>query len=48
MSCEFIRDDCDNIWFVYANKIQYRKMNDLVNVIGAAPDPEEEKQAIAF
>ena len=21
MSAEFVKDDCDNVWFVYANKI---------------------------
>ena len=25
MQAEFIRDECDNIWFVYASKIHYRK-----------------------
>ena len=48
MSAEFVRDDYDNVWFVYANKIQYRKMVDLVNMSGAIADPEEEKQALAF
>ena len=48
MSAEFVRDDYDNVWFVYANKIQYRKMRDLVNIAGVVPDPEEEKQALVF
>ena len=26
MSAEFVKDDCDNVWFVYANKIQYRRV----------------------
>ena len=48
MSAEFVRDDYDNVWFVYANKIQYRKIADLVNMAGVVPDAEEEKQAMAF
>ena len=48
MSAEFVRDDYDNVWFVFANKIQYRKIPDLVNIAGVVPDAEEEKQALAF
>lgn len=25
MQAEYVRDDCDNIWFIYANKIVYQR-----------------------
>ena len=34
MTAEFVRDDYDNVWFVYASKIQYRKCKDPVNIAG--------------
>ena len=26
MLAEFVRDECGNIWFIYASKIHYRKV----------------------
>eukprot|EP00353_Schmidingerella_taraikaensis_P001509 CAMPEP_0185599730 /NCGR_PEP_ID=MMETSP0434-20130131/82901_1 /TAXON_ID=626734 ORGANISM="Favella taraikaensis, Strain Fe Narragansett Bay" /NCGR_SAMPLE_ID=MMETSP0434 /ASSEMBLY_ACC=CAM_ASM_000379 /LENGTH=49 /DNA_ID=CAMNT_0028229231 /DNA_START=628 /DNA_END=777 /DNA_ORIENTATION=- len=26
MLAEFVRDDCNNVWFTYANKIVYRRV----------------------
>ena len=49
MSAEFVRDDCDNVWFVFANKIQYRRNQSLASKIpGFVSDAEAEQQAILF
>jgi len=47
MHAEFIRDDCDNVWFVYANKITYRRMVKPISE-GLISEAEKEKQAMQF
>lgn len=44
MSAEFIKDDFDNIWFVYANKIQYRRIEPMSKIPGFVNEEEAEKQ----
>lgn len=46
MSAEFVRDDCDNVWFTYANKIQYRRCKNLNLVPGFASEEEAQQQAV--
>lgn len=46
MHAEFLKDDYDNIWFVYANKIQYRRCKTLSMIAGFASEAEAEQQAI--
>ena len=46
MSAEFVRDDYDNVWFTYANKIQYRRCKNLNKIQGFANEAEAEQQAI--
>ena len=45
MSAEFVRDDKDNVWFVFANKIQYRHYKIPVCPTASFRDPEQEKKA---
>ena len=45
MTAEFVRDDHDNIWFVYANKINYRRMVKGLSE-GLISEAEKEKQAM--
>ena len=45
MNAEFIRDDCDNIWWTYANKIQYRKVERKKT---QEEDAEDDAQTVAF
>ncbi len=47
MTAEFVRDDHDNIWFVYANKINYRRMVKGLSE-GLISEAEKEKQAMQF
>jgi len=34
MMAEFVRDDTDNVWFVYANRIQYRPCQNILKIPG--------------
>lgn len=43
MVAEFIRDDQDNVWFTFANKITYRRC-----IIKIERDPAEEEAAREF
>lgn len=36
MMAEFVRDDTDNIWFVHANRIQYRPCQNILKIPGFA------------
>ena len=47
MQAEFVRDDCDNIWFTYANRIHYRRIYKKY-VEGFASVEEAEKQGMLF
>ena len=46
MSAEFVRDNCDNVWFVYASKIQYRRCRN-PNRINPGMDEDDEADAVA-
>lgn len=48
MQAEFIRDNCDNVWFVYASKVQYRRCRNMNQIMGFKNDEEAEKQAQQF
>ena len=48
MHAEFLKDDQDNVWFVYANKIQYRRLKNFNQLAGFANEAEAEQQAIQF
>ena len=48
MQAEFIRDDCDNVWFSYARKIQYRRCANPNAVPGFSNEEEAERQAKQF
>ena len=43
MSAEFVRDDWDNVWFVFANKIQYRWCRNYEKIPGFASEAEAEQ-----
>ena len=47
MQAEFVRDDCDNVWFTYANRIHYRRIYKKY-VEGFASIEEAEKQGTLF
>ena len=48
MQAEFVRDNCDNVWFVYASKVQYRRCRNMNQIMGFKNDEEAEKQAQQF
>lgn len=43
MTAEFVRDDYDNIWFTYANRISYRRIykNYLDGGFASGPDGDK-------
>mmetsp|Transcript_19090 Transcript_19090/g.25859 ORF Transcript_19090/g.25859 Transcript_19090/m.25859 type:complete len:103 (-) Transcript_19090:1220-1528(-) len=47
MQAEFVRDDCNNVWFTYANRISYRRIYKNY-VEGFSGIEDAERQGIKF
>ena len=48
MTAEFVRDDCDNVWFVYAHKIQYRRYTPRPQAQPITLDEQVQLEALDF